>query len=147
MGFVLYGGTAIALRLGHRQSVDFDFFTERPFDHDQLVLRLPALGDALVLQSLPDTFTLSLDAPGKGLAPVRVSFSRVGTGRIHDPEWTTDGNLLVAVMGTDPLKEALLGAEPGWFSERSWAYWCYRLGFTHPGDPLPGMPQRVLPEE
>ncbi len=25
--FVLYGGTAIALHLGHRQSVDFDFFT------------------------------------------------------------------------------------------------------------------------
>jgi len=30
--FVLYGGTAIALRHGHRQSVDFDFFSERPFD-------------------------------------------------------------------------------------------------------------------
>ena len=29
-GFVLYGGTAIALRLGHRQSVDFDFFSSRP---------------------------------------------------------------------------------------------------------------------
>jgi Nucleotidyl transferase AbiEii toxin, Type IV TA system len=27
LGFVLYGGTAIALRLGHRASVDFDFFT------------------------------------------------------------------------------------------------------------------------
>jgi hypothetical protein len=26
-GFVLYGGTAIALRLGHRASVDFNFFT------------------------------------------------------------------------------------------------------------------------
>ncbi len=25
--FVLYGGTAIALRLGHRQSIDFDFFS------------------------------------------------------------------------------------------------------------------------
>ena len=25
--FVLYGGTAIALRLAHRESVDFDFFT------------------------------------------------------------------------------------------------------------------------
>lgn len=24
--FVLYGGTAIALRCGHRESVDFDFF-------------------------------------------------------------------------------------------------------------------------
>lgn len=26
LGFVLYGGTAIALRVGHRPSVDFDFF-------------------------------------------------------------------------------------------------------------------------
>jgi hypothetical protein len=25
LGYVLYGGTAIALRLGHRTSVDFDF--------------------------------------------------------------------------------------------------------------------------
>jgi hypothetical protein len=30
LGFVLYGGTAIALRLGHRSSVDFDFFTADP---------------------------------------------------------------------------------------------------------------------
>lgn len=28
-GYVLYGGTAIALRLGHRQSVDFDFFNSK----------------------------------------------------------------------------------------------------------------------
>ena len=30
-GFVLYGGTALALRLGHRQSADFDFFTSGTF--------------------------------------------------------------------------------------------------------------------
>lgn len=29
-GWVLYGGTALALRLGHRVSVDFDFFSSRP---------------------------------------------------------------------------------------------------------------------
>lgn len=29
--FVLYGGTALALRLGHRKSVDFDFFSSRAF--------------------------------------------------------------------------------------------------------------------
>jgi hypothetical protein len=29
--FVLYGGTAIVLRLGHRASVDFDFFSSIPF--------------------------------------------------------------------------------------------------------------------
>jgi len=30
--FVLYDGTALALQLGHRRSLDFDFFGERPFD-------------------------------------------------------------------------------------------------------------------
>jgi hypothetical protein len=28
--FTLYDGTALALRLGHRQSVDFDFFSRTP---------------------------------------------------------------------------------------------------------------------
>jgi len=33
--FVLYGGTAIALRLGHRQSIDFDFFSDVDLDGEQ----------------------------------------------------------------------------------------------------------------
>ncbi len=28
--YYLAGGTALALQLGHRQSVDFDFFTQKP---------------------------------------------------------------------------------------------------------------------
>ena len=32
--FALYGGTAIALQLGHRESVDFDFFGSRSLDPD-----------------------------------------------------------------------------------------------------------------
>ncbi|MSU47870.1 MAG: hypothetical protein EXS37_02040 [Opitutus sp.] len=32
--FVLYGGTAVALRLGHRISVDFDFFSAESFRPD-----------------------------------------------------------------------------------------------------------------
>ncbi|EPH07924.1 hypothetical protein HMPREF9309_01179 [Campylobacter ureolyticus ACS-301-V-Sch3b] len=31
-GFILFGGTAIALQLGHRQSIDFDFFTSNRLD-------------------------------------------------------------------------------------------------------------------
>lgn len=27
LGFCLYGGTALALRFGHRESIDFDFFS------------------------------------------------------------------------------------------------------------------------
>ena len=41
--FVLYGGTAIALRFGHRQSVDFDFFTEKPLQHKNIVRSLPLI--------------------------------------------------------------------------------------------------------
>lgn len=98
MGFVLYGGTAIALRLGHRQSVDFDFFAERPCDPDQLVRRLPFLGNATVLQDEPDTRTFSLDPPAPDQRPVKLSFFRVATGRVGQPEWTRDGRVLAASM-------------------------------------------------
>src|SRR5215475_12554990 len=32
LSFVLYGGTAVALHLGHRTSVDFDFVRSAPLD-------------------------------------------------------------------------------------------------------------------
>jgi hypothetical protein len=35
--FTLYRGTAIALRLGHRASADFDFFGRMGFDPDRLL--------------------------------------------------------------------------------------------------------------
>ena len=34
--FILYGGTALALHLGHRASVDFDFFSFQPFEVENL---------------------------------------------------------------------------------------------------------------
>ena len=39
--FILYGGTAIALRLGHRISVDFDFYASLPLDLDGLIATIP----------------------------------------------------------------------------------------------------------
>ena len=44
-GFVLYGGTALALQLGHRVSEDFDFFSSSGFDPDRLQSRLPFFRD------------------------------------------------------------------------------------------------------
>lgn len=41
----LAGGSALALHLGHRYSLDFDFFTPKSFDARQLVLKLSQLGD------------------------------------------------------------------------------------------------------
>lgn len=48
--FTLYEGTAIALQLGHRQSVDFDFFGNRSFDPAKLQAAIPFVAEARVRQ-------------------------------------------------------------------------------------------------
>ena len=48
--FVLYGGTALALHLGHRQSVDYAFFGNRPFDPARLAAKISFLAGATITQ-------------------------------------------------------------------------------------------------
>ena len=55
-GWVLYGGTALALRLGHRKSVDFDFFSAHAFSPLNLKEQLKLDGE--VLQAAPNTLTI-----------------------------------------------------------------------------------------
>lgn len=45
-GFVLYGGTAIALQLGHREPVDFCFISHKKLDEEQLRKSMPLLESA-----------------------------------------------------------------------------------------------------
>src|ERR1700734_1681281 len=52
--FVLYGGTGLALYLGHRVSEDFDFFSSAGFDPDRLRSRLPFFRDLDPID--PDTW-------------------------------------------------------------------------------------------
>src|SRR3989338_93551 len=54
--FVLYGGTAIALQLGHRVSVDFDFFSQDPLDKNALLQAFPLLTEHKLVQ--PDINTI-----------------------------------------------------------------------------------------
>lgn len=99
LGLALYGGTAIALRLGHRQSVDFHFFTERPLDKAALADALPFAAQATVLQDQPNTWTL-LVRPGAAAGEVvKVSFfGTIGFGRYGEPDWTDDEVLRVASL-------------------------------------------------
>lgn len=95
--FVLYGGTALALRLAHRSSVDFDFFSSDSIDLDAL-FRLPFVARAEVLQREPDTLTISV-IPGGTANPVKVAFfGGIDTGRVGEPEQTDDGVLRVASL-------------------------------------------------
>ena len=45
---VLHGGTAIALRYGNRESIDFDFFGSRPLNKVAMTLRPPARHEMLM---------------------------------------------------------------------------------------------------
>lgn len=93
--FVLYGGTAVALYLGHRESVDFDFFTDRTFQPDDLLSKFHFLHGAELLQTQRDTLTVL--APGDGTHPVKISFfGGFVFGRLRDPELTPDGVMEVA---------------------------------------------------
>ena len=64
--FVLYGGTALALRLGHRDSLDFDFFSAEPFNPTELLERLYWLGRSTVNRSSPNN--LEFTAGGVNLS-------------------------------------------------------------------------------
>jgi hypothetical protein len=69
--FVLYGGTALALRLGHRQSVNFDFFSSRKFQPMSLARSAPYLNGQTITQQAADTLSCEvLTAAG----PVKISF-------------------------------------------------------------------------
>lgn len=96
MGYCLYGGTALALRYGHRRSVDFDFFSDRPLNRQQLVESLGWLASATTLQADPKTLVV-LAAPPRSKREVKVSFfAGLSLGRVGAPQPTADGVLLVA---------------------------------------------------
>ena len=98
LGFVLYGGTAIALRLGHRISVDFDFFSERSLDVKGLTAALPFLKQATVLQEQADSLTVLVEMADEP-SPVKLSFfGGIDFGRVGQPQHTEDGVLLVAAL-------------------------------------------------
>lgn len=94
-GFVLYGGTALALRLGHRASEDFDFFANASFQPDELERRIPFLAGAPRLQSSPNTLVSLVERGG----PVKVSFfGGLRLRRVGDPEAAEGSGVFVASL-------------------------------------------------
>ena len=73
LSFVLYGGTAVALHLGHRISVDFDFFSSRPLDKKAIKTSFAFMANAQTIQEDENTLVVVVSMPA---GPVRVSFFR-----------------------------------------------------------------------
>lgn len=93
--FVLYGGTAIALYLGHRESVDFDFFGSERFDPDDLYKTVPFLAGSEVIQKSENTLTCLVDRGGS----VQISFFGVpDIAAIEKPLKAADNGLKIASL-------------------------------------------------
>jgi hypothetical protein len=96
LSFVLYGGTAVALHLGHRISVDFDFFRTKPLDKTEIEKSFTFMRGARTIQE--DENTLVVSAPMQS-GPVKISFfGGLSIGRINQPLLSRDGTLLVASL-------------------------------------------------
>ena len=120
LSYVLYGGTAVALHLGHRVSVDFDFFRAEPLDKAELLAAFSFLKDAETLQEETNALVVRVAMPS---GAVKVSyFGGITIGWINDPVQTADGVLLVAsrddLLGTK-LKAILDRAEAKDYSDIS----------------------------
>ncbi len=93
--FVLYGGTALALRLGHRASEDFDFFTTDTFASENLLSRVPYLKGAVVVQAAENTLVCTVERQGR----VQVSFfGGLDLKRIQEPEICSENSIRVASL-------------------------------------------------
>src|SRR5215471_9108624 len=100
--FVLYGGTALALQLGHRVSEDFDFFSSASFDPDRLRSQLPFFREldpadpTAWIQRKRDTLEAFVDRGG----PVKLAFfGGLNTlGRIEDPRRAAGSRVRVASL-------------------------------------------------
>ena len=94
-GFVLYGGTAVALHLGHRSSIDFDFFSSDSYTLDDVKASLSFLGIHEILQAEKNTLTLLVNSPDW----VKISFFwNITTGRIAPPLRLGKNHILIASL-------------------------------------------------
>ena len=92
MGYVLYGGTAVSLQLGHRRSVDFDFLTAHPLD-------LARLREAFGFSRVDEVLQQSRDTLVVLTKGVKLSFfCGLDFGRVGKPLLTNDGVMQVASL-------------------------------------------------
>ncbi|CAN7751508.1 nucleotidyl transferase AbiEii/AbiGii toxin family protein [Bradyrhizobium sp. LjRoot220] len=96
LSLVLYGGTAVALHLGHRVSIDFDFFKAEPLEKARIEASFQFVRNAWTIQEDENTLVMDVSMPS-GL--VKVSFfGGLTLGRINDPLRTRDRVLVVASL-------------------------------------------------
>lgn len=99
--FYLAGGSALALHLGHRVSVDLDFFSSRSFDSSDLVRKLKTAGTFLQDQKKKDTLLGTLNG-------VKISFFRYSYPMIGKKK-TALGTAIASIEDIGAMKLEAIG--------------------------------------
>ena len=103
--FTLYGGTAIALYLGHRESIDFDFFGSESFNPQRLYTAIPFLKGARIAQQASNTLTCLIERNGN----VQVSFFGVPDMTVlREPLQLDNGVRIASLIDLAGMKAAVV---------------------------------------
>lgn len=104
--FVLCGGTAVALQLGHRSSIDFDFVAPDAFDPDEMLEKIAFLRDSKISQKSANTLTCIVE---RG-APVMVSFFGTPSVQLLEPPHVAQGNhmRIASLLDLSGMKAAVV---------------------------------------
>lgn len=94
-GWILGGGTGLALHFGHRYSEDLDLFRSDSFDPDRLAVSMSSIGDVSVQTRDENTLHAVLDG-------LRVSFLRA------EPPLLFPGNEYRGLVVADPRDIAVM---------------------------------------
>jgi len=100
--FGLVGGTAIALHLGHRRSIDFDLFTKNDFDTDKIrgIIRQTHIIQEVIVNN-PNELTIIIDNVKVTFYkyPFNISFSLSFSNIINIPNLLTLGAMKAFALG------------------------------------------------
>lgn len=100
--FGLVGGTAIALHLGHRESLDFDLFRSEPFSNYSIktkIAQYAAMGTVLVNKKREYTFLINGVKFTFFQFPYRISFSESFDGIVRLPDLLTLAAMKAFALG------------------------------------------------
>jgi len=96
--FTLYGGTAIALQLAHRISVDFDFFSALPLDRYKLLEALSFLDKAKLIQPEINTLDCYMETTEGNVKLQFLAGLQTRLGRVEEPLICDDNKIRVASL-------------------------------------------------
>lgn len=101
--FGLVGGTAIAFHIGHRESIDFDFFSNKEFKNSQIRKKIIQAGYKIeyVFQDIKDEYSILVNGVKLTFLyyPFKIDFSESFLNDIKLPDIFTLGAMKIYALG------------------------------------------------